>query len=42
MHDTADGVEEQDKSAGTDQVKTAREKAKVKVEEAVVDESAWP
>ena len=37
MHNTADGVEEQDKGAGTDQVETAREKAKVKVEEAVTD-----
>ena len=42
MHDTADSMEEQDKGAGTDQVKTAREKAKVEVKEAAADEIAWP
>ena len=41
-HDTADSMEERDKGAGTDQVETAREKAKVKVKEAMADESAWP
>ena len=42
MYDTADSMEERDKGAGTDQVETVREKAKVKVEEAVADKSAQP
>ena len=41
-HNTADSMEERDKGAGTDQVEMVREKAKVKVEEAVADESAQP
>ena len=41
-HNTADSMEERDKGAGTDQVEMAREKAKVEVEEAMVDKSTWP